>query len=841
MALRGVAQSLVASGTLLVVLSLSPGLSRPLEAAPPTGGVAAAPLAAVPPAPLTSLRIEPAGEPILRGRNARRQTVVTGVDAAGRELDLTRRATFQSSQSGILAVDAGGFATPVSDGDATITATVDGKTATVALRVERCAETLPVHFTNEIVPLLTKLGCNAGGCHGKADGQNGFRLSLLGFYPDEDYEFLVKEDRGRRIFPADPESSLLLTKPANLLPHGGGQRLSPGSYEWQLIANWIEQGMPEGTAEDPVLKSIEVVPAARTLGRRESQQLTVVARFSDGSTRDVTRMATFEPSDKEMAETNPTGLMTALDLPGVAAVMVRFQGEVAVFRGTIPLGAPVDPLPPARNFLDEAVFAQLRSLGIPPSPLCDDATFLRRVSVDLTGRLPTADEARAFVADADPAKRDRLIDRLLESPGYGEYFANKWAAVLRNKRRNGQDIQYTFRFHHWIRAALQRNVPYDEFVRNILCATGDVEQHPPVAWYKEANTPTLQMEDTAQLFLGMRLQCAKCHHHPFERWSQDDYYGFEAFFSQVGLKPSRTSINNVNDRVFHRGNVPQAVNPRTQKGVRPTGLGAKPLDIPPYEDARESLVGWMTAPDNPFFARALVNRYWKHFFARGIVEPEDDMRITNPPSNPALLDALAKHFIESRYDLKELVRTICRSSVYQLSSDPTEANRLDRRNFSSFAARRLNAEPLYDAVHQVAGVTPNFGQVPGGTTAVQLPDNGFGNYFLSVFGKPEGDSACECERKPEANLAQSLHLLNSNEIQGILGNGNGRAVRLGNDMQQTDEQKVTEIYWAAFARAPRPEELQTVLSHISAANNKVEAYQDLLWAIFNTKEFLFVR
>jgi len=808
-----------------------------LSAAPP---IADAP-GLGPAGTLTSLRIEAAGEAVLRGRNARRQIVVTGIYGSGQEHDLTPRAAFQSSHPGVLSIDPAGFAAPVSDGDAVITASVDGQSTTVSLKIERCAETLPVHFANEIVPLFTKLGCNAGGCHGKADGQNGFRLSLLGFYPDEDYDFLVKEDRGRRIFPADPEYSLLLTKPANLLPHGGGQRLTPGSFEWQLIANWIEQGMPEGTSEDPVLRSIEVVPAVRTMNRRESQQLAVVARFSDGSTRDVTRVATFEPSDKEMAETSPAGVMTALDLPGIAAVMVRFQGEVSVFRGTIPLGATVDPLPPARNFLDEAVFAQLRSLGIPPSPRCDDATFLRRVMVDITGRLPAADEARAFLADQTPDKRDRLIDQLLESPGYGEYFANKWAAVLRNKRRSAQDIQYTFRFHQWIRAALQRNVPYDEFVRNILCATGDVEQHPPVAWYKEANTPTLQMEDTAQLFLGMRLQCAKCHHHPFERWSQDDYYGFEAFFSQVGLKPSRSSVNNVNDRVFHRGNVPQAVNPRTQKGIKPTGLGGSPLDIPPYEDARESLVSWMTAPDNPFFARALANRYWKHFFGRGIVEPEDDMRITNPPSNPQLLDALTKHFVASRYDLKDLVRTICRSNAYQLGSEPTDANRLDRRNFSSFYPRRLNAEPLYDAVHQVAGVAPNFGQVPGGTTAVQLPDNGFGNYFLSVFGKPEGDSACECERKPEANLAQSLHLLNSNEIQGLLGNGSGRAAKLGADRERTDEQKVTEIYLSAFARPPKPEELQTVLSHIAAANNKTEAYQDLLWAIFNTKEFLFVR
>jgi hypothetical protein len=824
------------SGVRLVglILCLS-WLTAPADAAPPNyPGLG-------PAGTLQSIRIEPAGEAVLRGRNARRQLVVTGMYSSGQQHDLTVKSTFSSSSAATLTVDASGFVSPAADGDATVTASVEGKTAMIALQVQRCGEQLPINFANEIVPLFTKLGCNAGGCHGKADGQNGFRLSLLGFYPDEDYDFLVKEDRGRRIFPAEPEFSLLLQKPSNRLPHGGGLRMSPGSYEWQLVLNWIEQGMPYGTPEDPVLKRIEIVPPTRAMNRESKQQLGVVAHYSDGTTQDVTRLATFEPNDKEMAETTPGGVVSTLQIPGETAVMVRFQGEVAVFRANIPMGMPVENLPPTRNFIDELVFNKLKSLGIPPSPVCDDATFLRRVTVDIAGRLPTADEAKAFVADADPNKRDRLIDQLLESPGYGEYFANKWAAVLRNKRRNGNDVQYTFRFHQWIRSSLQQNMPYDQFVRNVICATGEVETHPPVAWYKEANTPTLQMEDTAQLFLGMRLACAKCHHHPFERWSQNDYYGFEAFFSQVGLKPGRYSQNNVNDRVYHRGNVPQATNPRTQKPVPPTGLGAAPLDIPPQDDARQYLMDWMTQPDNPFFAKALANRYWKHFLGRGIVDPEDDMRVTNPPSNPELLDALARSFVESKFDLKGLVRTICRSSVYQLSSEPNEYNLVDKRNFSSFYPRRLNAEPLYDAVHQVAGVTPNFGQVPGGTTAVQLPDNGFGNYFLSVFGKPEGDSACECERKPEANLAQSLHLLNSNEIQGILGNGAGRANQLAADDKRSDADKVTEIYYWAFARPPRAEELQTILSHIGAAQNKSEAYQDLLWAIFNTKEFLFVR
>jgi hypothetical protein len=350
------------------------------------------------------------------------------------------------------------------------------------------------------------------------------------------------------------------------------------------------------------------------------------------------------------------------------------------------------------------------------------------------------------------------------------------------------------------------------------------------------------MEDTAQLFLGMRLACAKCHHHPFERWSQQDYYQFEAFFSQVGLKVSRFNPQtNLPDMVYLKGNVPGSTNPRTKQPVKPAGLGAVPLDIPAYEDARQQLVDWMAAPDNPLFARALVNRYWHHFFGRGIVTPEDDLRVTNPPSNPELLDALAQNFRDSKFNMKDLVRTICKSSTYQLSSEPTEFNATDQQNFSSFYARRMNAEVLYDALNHVVGVPAGFGGVPQGTTAVQLPDNGFTNYFLQVFGKPEAESACECERSPEANLAQSLHLLNSGEMQGKLQNGQGFAARLARDTERTDEVKATSLYLRAFARKPTADELQLVCNHVATTENKSQAWEDVLWAVLNAKEFQFIR
>jgi len=792
---------------------------------------------------LTAIEFEQAGSTTLIGQNARKQLLVTGVYSSGQRHDLTHDVTYSIDTPTVLSVDADGLVIPLTDGTATITAKVaSGETATLALTTSRCAEELPVNFENEIVPIFTKLGCNAGGCHGKADGQNGFKLSLLGFYPKEDYEYLVYEDRGRRVFPADPDFSLLLQKPGNILPHGGGQRMSPGSYEWDLIARWIRQGTPYGAETDPTLERIETIPSVREMNFKSKQQLAVIAHYSDGSIRDVTRLASYEANHSEMALSNAKGRITIEDVPGEVAIMVRFQGNVSVFRAIIPQGIPVLETPPEKTFIDQLAFSKLRQLGIPPSSLCDDATFIRRVSIDIAGRLPTVAEVEQFLADPDPSKRDRLVDRLVDSPGYADYFANKWSTILRNKRRNGNDIPYTYKFHAWIRRAFRENMPYDQFVRSVLTATGDPETHPPVAWYREVRTSNQQMEDVAQLFLGMRMACAKCHHHPFERWSQQDYYGFEAFFSQVGLKNSKFNPNvNQPDMVFLKTGAPTAKNPRTQLDVKPAGLGGESLEISPWEDARQYLVDWMAAPENPYFAKALVNRYWKHFLGRGIVDPEDDMRVTNPPSNPELLDALTKHFRDHRFDLKDLVRTICKSSVYQLSSEPTESNASDQQNYSSFYPRRMSAEVLYDSVNAVADTPSNFNSIPQGTMAVQLPDNGFNNYFLEVFGKPEAESACECERSVEANLSQSLHMLNSGDVQGRLQNGQGRAAKFNRDPDRPDADKIRELYLAAFAREPRPEETAFILARIADYQNKQQAWEDVIWAILNAREFQFVK
>jgi hypothetical protein len=793
------------------------------------------------PGTLTSITLETGREKgvatVLRGRDAQQQLLVTGHYSSGQQRDLTRQTTFHADPAGVVTVDSSGLVLPVTDGKAVITAeTADGKKAALEVAVERFVNDVAVNFPNQVVPIFTKLACNSGGCHGKASGQNGFKLSLLGFEPTEDIEHLVKEGRGRRLFPASPDRSLLLLKATNTAPHGGGQRMDRQSHEYRLLRRWIEQGMPYGNPDDPTVARIEVFPSGREMGRNAEQQIVVLAHYTDGSVEDVTRVATFDSNDSEMAECTPTGLVKTLELTGDVAIMARYQGQVGVFRASIPLGINVESLPPVKNFVDEFVFNKLKTLGVPPSPLCDDSTFIRRLTVDLAGRLPTPEESEAFLADADPAKRDKLIDRLLDSADYADYFANKWSAILRNKRRDATYMRGSYAFHGWIRDSLYENKPYDQFVREILSASGEVGQNPPVVWYREVKEVNQQVEDCAQLFLGLRIQCARCHHHPFEKWSQRDYYGMAAFFSQVGRKPGMQPSE---ERIFHRRGAAVATNPKSGEKLSPTGLGSEPLTLPPERDPRQALADWMSDPSNPFFAKALVNRYWKHIFSRGIVDPEDDMRVTNPASNPELLDALSEHFISSKFDMKELLRTICRSSTYQLSAEPNAYNLNDKQNFSRYYPKRLTAEVLLDALDLVTASQTGFSGLPAGTRAVQLPDNGANTYFLTVFGKPEGASACECERSQEANLAQSLHLLNSSEVQSKLSNGQGRAAKLATDMTRTPEQKIQALYMWVFSRAPLADETSVALAHINRTENKQQAYEDILWALVNTKEFLF--
>jgi hypothetical protein len=775
----------------------------------------------------------------LRGKDSVQQVFVTG-EFVGSSRDLTRKVTYTSSNENVVRVDAGGVLYPVGDGSAEVTAELAGRAAKATVVVEHTGSELPINFPNQVVPIFTKLGCNSGGCHGKASGQNGFRLSLLGFEPNVDFESLVKEGRGRRVFPAAPDKSLLLAKATALVPHGGGKRMEVDSHDYKMIRRWISTGLPYGKSDDPVVEKISVSPAQRVLVRGGEQQITVTVHYSDGTTEDVTRHAQYESNETEVAIVDNTGLVKSLDMSGEAAVMARYQGQVSVFRATVPLGVPIASYPdfPQRNFVDQHTLAKWTQLGIVPSELCSDSEFMRRASLDICGTLPTAEEVAAFASDGAADKRDRLVDKLIDRKEYADFFALKWSDILRVKRRGNPNLRNsTYGFARWIRHQLETDTPYDKFVREILGAQGDIATSPPVSWYREIRTPEAAVDDAAQVFLGLRIQCARCHHHPFEKWSQDDYYGFAAFFARVGRKPSLDGGQD-EQRIFAQ-RTGEINHPKTAKPMKPKGLDAAELDVPNDQDRRQYLADWLGDPQNPFFARAVANRMWAHFFTRGIVNPEDDMRVTNPPSNPELLDALANDFIDHQYSLKHLVRTICTSRTYQLSAIPNEYNKHDKQNYARYYPKRMQAEVMHDAIVSVTGSPTNFNGLPAGFRAIELPDESSATYFLTVFGKPQRESACECERVGQANLAQSLHLLNSNEIQGKISNGS-RITGWMNDKEKSDSDKMAELFMTCYSRLPTADEMEIALKHIEMKKDKKkEAYEDLVWALLNTKEFLF--
>jgi hypothetical protein len=792
---------------------------------------------------IVGLQVVPA-RVTLRGPNSVQQLVVDGLRVGAEPHDITGLASYESLDGRVAVVDGGGVITPSGDGTTSITIRVGQLATVVPVTVTDFTARRSVNFANQVVPIFTKLGCNAGACHGKAGGQNGFRLSLLGFEPALDYQTLVKEGRGRRLFPSAPDASLLLQKAAAKLPHGGGKRLDLDSHEYRLIRHWIELGMPLGKPTDPTVKGISVYPQQRTLPRGMSQQVMVTAHYTDGSFEDVTRWAQYQSNDLEVAEVQPGGRVETRRLAGQAAVMARYQAHVAVFSAMIPTGRTLGKDRDFRvvNGIDAAALRQWESLGIAPSALCTDAEFIRRAALDITGTLPTPSEVKAFIADTAVDKRARLVGQLLARPEYASFFAVKWADILRNKREGKTELRSaTFNFFDWIRAELARNTRYDQFVRAILVAKGTPETAPPVHWYRNLKESTAFVDDAAQVFLGMRLQCAKCHHHPFEKWSQHDYYSFAAFFARVGRKPDiQAQRNGREGEVIYTLRSGTVTHPKTGEAMTPRGLGGDPVPVSAEEDPRTELVDWMADPSNPFFAKALVNRYWAHFFGRGLVEPMDDIRLTNPPSNPELLDTLAQVFVKKGYDLKDLIRTICTSRVYGLSSIPNVTNAKDRQSFARHYPRRMRAEVLLDAIAQVSGVPTPFDGLPPGTRAIDLPDESVGSSFLDAFGRPKRDTPCECERVSDASLGQSLMLLNSSEIQSKLTTPGSRAELMAKD-PRPDADKVDELFWAAFGRAPASQERSSALGHLAKhADNKRSAFEDIIWALVNAKEFQFI-
>ena len=710
-----------------------------------------------------------------------------------------------------------------------------------------------LQFATDVVPVLTKLGCNSGGCHGKATGQNGFKLSLLGFEPAADYQALVNEARGRRLFFSDASRSLILQKATGQVPHGGGKRLPVGSRDYQVLLHWIQQGAVSPSRQDRTLVRIAVVPRQLVMQCNETEQLKVTATFSDGTSRTVTQQSLFTSNEEEIAKVSPAGLLMAQQRGGLFTVMVRFGGQIATLHGAVrkeleaaeqlAVTRRLDELTEqlSSSKFDSLLVKQWRQMGIAPSPEIDEVTFIRRVTIDVCGTLPTPAEIKSYLADEAPNKRARLIDRLLQRPEYASYFALKWADILQNrgagystsKQRPGTAL-----FASWIRDSIALNKPYDQFVAEILTASGSQQENPPTVWYRSVRTLPNYVESVSQAFLGMRIQCAQCHHHPFERWSQADYFGLAAVFARVGRKGGFADAEVPTNEVIYLKDDGPVVHPRSGLKIAPRPLGGPDFQLARYDDPRHSLVRWMTRPENPYFARTMVNRMWAHFLGRGIIHPIDDARSTNPPSNPQLLDALAEDFVNHQYDVKRLVRNICNSYAYRLDSTATVSNAEDRQSFARFYPRRLKAEVLLDGISQILDAPTTFAGVPAGTRAIELPDENVPAHFLTVFGRPARTSACECERIDAPSLAQALEFVNSKEIQNKLTVEQGYVQQLTiNNKPHTEN--VTDIFLRVFARAPRAAERKIALEFLEGEKDRAESYRSLLWSLLATNEFLF--
>jgi hypothetical protein len=830
------------------VLALLAG--SPLLAAEPTSK----PLPAPPPpqAPLRSLTVFP-GRVSLDGPRAEQRLGVLGTYADGQQRDLTRAAAFAASAAKVVRVDAAGIVRPAGDGDAVVQVKAGGLSASVPVHVKGAADEVPTNFSREVVPVLTRAGCNQGACHGAALGRNGFRLSLLGYDPAFDYNQIVQSAEGRRVVLSDPERSILLLKPTLTMEHGGGQRFPVHSAPYNVLRRWLEDGAPEPTPRDPVATGLEVWPPHRIMVPGEQQQLLVRATWSDGSVEDVTSTAQFDALNDAVAAVTPDGLVTARGL-GETHIMIRFAGQATVVEVTLPY-AHLDHYPdvPAFNIVDEKLIAKWKDLGLTPSPLCDDAEFLRRASLDTIGTLPSPAEVRAFLADHNPDRRRKLIDRLLDRPEFVDFWSLKWGDLLRINRDQLED-KGMWSFHNWVRAQLRDGRPLDEFARDIITAEGSTFTEGPANFYRTARTPEDWSEAATQVFLGVRIGCAKCHHHPFEKYSQDDYYAMAAFFSRLGTKNSQDFGLFGRETVVYLRPTGEISNPRTGRVVPPHPLDTVPVNLTPAGkgikvsanpwddrlDRRRKLAEWLTAADNPLFARNLANRFWGYLMGHGLVEPLDDMRATNPPSNPELLDALAHDLVAHKYDLKHLLRTILTSRAYQLSSALTPGNEADRANVyhTRYAVKRLTAEEIADALDAVTGTREKYPGLPPGTRAIQLPDTKVRSFLLDVFGRPARQITCECERTSQPNIAQALHLLNGDFLNKKIAAPTGRVETLLKAKTPVPA-VVEELYLATLSRPPRPAEADKAKEWITTAASPRDGIQDLLWVLVNSREFQF--
>ena len=786
-----------------------------------------------PAAALTRLDVYPADVNLSSARD-RQSIVAQATYADGITRDVTAQAAIVLEKPEFARRDGATFY-PLLDGATTLNVSFEGKTVAVPVKVSQAKLEPPISFRLDVMPVFMKSGCNTGSCHGAARGKDGFRLSLFGFDPEGDHHRLTREMSGRRVNLAVPSESTVLEKSIGAVPHTGGKRFEAASEMYQTLHQWIESNVPN----DDVTKlqkvvNVELYPKRSVLdGEKTTQQMTVRANYSDGSDRDVTKLAVFLTNNETSALINETGLVTA-GTRGEAFVMARFEtftvgSQVLV----LPKGLKFDyPAEPDANYIDTLVAAKLKNLRIAPSGLCDDETFLRRASLDIVGLPPSVEEYQKFVTSTDPGKRAALVDELLTRKEFSEIWVNKWAELLQVK--SSQQISYKamFLYYNWLVEKLSKNMPMDQMVQELLGANGGTFKNPATNFY-QGTTDTLALtENVAQVFMGMRVQCAQCHNHPFDRWTQNDYYQFAAFFSQIGRKTGEDYRETI---VFNSGGG-EVNHPVGGAAMKPKFLGGEAPDVA-GKDRRVILAKWLASPRNPWFAASFANRVWAHFNGVGIVEPVDDFRVSNPASNPELLEELGKRFTASNYDLKALVRDICNSRAYQRSTRRNDSNSSDEKNFAHSLVRRIKAETLLDTISTVTDTRDKFQGLPLGARAVQIADGGSSTYFLTTFGRATRETVCSCEVKMEPTLSQALHLLNGDSVNAKIQQG-GLVPKLITG-KKFPEERIIELYVRCLSRKPTREELDKLLTTMGEGSNPAKAIDDIFWALLNSREFLF--
>lgn len=802
-------------------------------------------LAATAALPAQSLSVLPT-EFTLSGPEAR-QRILVQATIDGRVVgQVTDGAIVTSSDEKVVKIE-NGVTVPIGNGKATIAAKVGTQTATATVTVEKIEQPHSWSFRNHVQSVLSKSGCNMGACHGALAGKGGFKLSLRGYDPDTDFRTLTRQARGRRVMPSDPGRSLILTKPSGAIPHKGGLRFEVDSLEYRVIAEWIAAGHPAPSDDDARLMQLEILPTASQQKKGASQQMLVRAHFSDGRVEDVTRWAKFTSANATVASVDDQGLVKITGY-GEGAISAWYLSQNVIATVSSPYETPVDAAVFASsersNFIDEHVLAKLKSLNIPPSPRCSDSEFLRRAFLDTIGVLPTTEEVRAFLADESPDKRDRLVDQLLTRPEFVDYWAYKWSDLL---LLSGEKLrpQALKSFYAFIRQNVADNTPWDEFVRQIVLAKGSTFDNGAANFYSLHQDPLDMAETTSMAFLGMSIQCAHCHDHPLEKWTNNDYYGFASLFARVRGKGWGGDFRSGDGhRVIFLDDESELIQPRTGKPQPPKPLDGQALSFESTEDRRVAVASWLTSPTNPYFSRAIVNRVWANFFGVGLVEKVDDLRLTNPPSNPELFSALAAFLVggDRPYDLKKLMRLVLTSQSYQRSSQATKGNEPDERFYSRYYPKRLKAEVLLDIMSQVTASPTAFKDFPAGTRAMQLPDANIASDFLKTFGRPERILTCECERSDEPSMTQVLHILNGETlIQKLEAKDNRLSKQL--EANLTPEQLAEELFLAALSRFPTDRERQKMTEILSVASpeERRQAVEDLYWSVLSSKEFLFNR